>query len=289
MKSVLFCDSNCELWYDKLRTVDVKLIRMPYFIDGAESFYDMGEKTDFKAFFDKMRAGVVPVTSALNPQNYIEYFEPVMKEGKDIIYLSFSHQLSATFNHMQTALNELKETYPGRKVNCIDMKSISGGSALIVYLVGKYAATGKSDEEVVNYAEDLISRAQSSFTVDDLKYLKRGGRISGAAAVFGTLLSIKPMLCLDGDGKIINFAKAKGRRKAIEMLIERAKEMKADTKYPFVILSADAVKEDTDLLISRVKEEFPKAEIWMQPVGPVIGTHCGPGTLGLCYISEQKK
>lgn len=121
----LFCDSNCELWHTEAKELGLNVIRMPYVLDGEEYYYDLGEKTDFKHFYDRMRAGAVPTTSAINEQNYIDYFEPVLKEGKDIYYITFSHKLSATFESMDRAIAALKEKYPDREIRTFDTKSIS--------------------------------------------------------------------------------------------------------------------------------------------------------------------
>lgn len=132
----LFCDSNCELWYTTAKEYGLKVIRMPYVLDGKEYYYDLGENTDFRHFYDRMRAGAVPTTSAINEQNYIDYFEPVLKEGQDIYYITFSHKLSATFESMDKAIAKLKEAYPDRVIRTFDTKAISLGSGFQV----RYAA-----------------------------------------------------------------------------------------------------------------------------------------------------
>lgn len=284
--SVLFIDSNSELWFDKAEKLPLHVISMPYTIDGEERFYDLGRKTDFAAFYQKVRKGSVPITSALNPRNYCDYFEPHLQKGEDILYITFSHQLSGTFNFLNLAIGELSAKYPGRKITVIDSKSISGGYALIANAAGKMKAAGKSDREIMDAVLALREKSCAYFTVGDLHHLKRGGRISGAAAVFGTMLGLKPMLFVNPEGKIENYAKAKGRAKSIHMLIEKAKELDIDQSYPVVILDADSA-EGGKTLYDLFIETFGKAcEIWRQPVGPVIGTHCGPETLGLCFIRK---
>lgn len=285
--SVLFCDSNCELWHDKVDRYRINVIEMPYSVENEEYFYDMGRKTDFHAFYEKVRKGSVPMTSALNPQNYCDYFEPYLSKGEDIIYITFSHELSGTFNFMKMALGELNAKYPERKIHILDSKNISGGNAIIVYEAAKMKAAGKADEEIIAAVNELIGKTASYFTVDNLHHLKRGGRISGAAAVIGTMFSLKPMLYLTPEGKIESYAKAKGRIKSINMLIEKAGELKIDLSYPVVILDADS-PEDGKELYDAFKDAFGSGcEIWRQPVGPVIGTHCGPGTLGLCFVKSK--
>ena len=184
--SVLFIDSNSELWFDKVDKYGVNVISMPYTIDGQEYYYDMGRKTDFAAFYLKVRKGFVPITSALNPQNYCDYFEPFLEKGEDILYVTFSHQLSGTFAFLNMAVAELSAKYPKCKITVIDSKNISGGYALIANAAAKMKADGKSDKEITDAVLKLREKACAYFTVGDLHHLKRGGRISGVAAIFGT-------------------------------------------------------------------------------------------------------
>ena len=171
----LFCDSNCELWHTVAAEYGLKVIRMPYVLDGVEYYYDLGEKTDFKHFYERMRAGAVPTTSAINEQNYIDYFEPVLQEGKDIYYITFSHKLSATFESMDRAIAALKEKYPDRVIRTFDTKAISLGSGFQVrYAAEKYKA-GATMDELEEYLTHLREHTIVYFVVDDLVYLKRGG------------------------------------------------------------------------------------------------------------------
>ncbi|GHV03092.1 hypothetical protein FACS1894211_15550 [Clostridia bacterium] len=286
MSTVLFCDSNCELWYDTAEKYGLKVISMPYTIDNKEYFYDLGRNTDFKDFYARIRKGSVPITSALNEFNYTEYFEPVLEAGNDIIYLSFSHQMSGTFASMERAIGELKKQYPERSVTCIDTKSICLGAGIVVLEAAKlFAAGGLSDAEFIERVKELIGKTRSYFTVDDLHHLKRGGRISGGAAVIGTILNLKPLLRLNAEGKIENFAKVKGRQNAIEALIDRAAEADIDLSRPAYLIDADAT--DAETFHQMFAERFGNPpETVNQTIGPVIGTHCGPGTLGICFLTK---
>ena len=220
----LFCDSNCELWYTTVAELGLNVIRMPYTIGGKEYFYDMGEKTDFKAFLDQMRAGAVPKTSALNEYSYIEYFEPVLARGEDIYYVTFSHKMSATFNAMDAAIATLKEKYPERRIMTKDAKTISLGSGFVTYYASLKKSEGATMEELDAYLHELIPHTATYFAVDDLTYLHRGGRISAATKVVGGLLNIKPILYFDEEGKIVSISKARGFRNAISKLVEYAEE-----------------------------------------------------------------
>lgn len=283
--SKFFCDSNCELWFDKVEQLGIEFISMPYTIEGEEFYYDLGKNTDARAFFAKMRKGAVPKTSALNEQDYIEYFEPVLKSGEDILYVTFSHKMSATFESMNKAIEELKEKYPDRKVTVVDTKHISMAAGLVVLYAAKKHNEGASDEEVVKFVEEFREKVKCYFTVSDLVYLKRGGRCSSFKAFVGTLFNIKPQIT-NVDGKLENFEKSKGRKKSLKDLVSYLDANNVDTSYPIVIMNADT-DEDTAFTVSMIKEKYADADIWEQLVGPVIGSHCGPDTVGMIFVAKN--
>ena len=151
--SVFFCDSNCELWYDKVEELGINFISMPYTIDGEEYYYDLGKNTDSKQFFDKMRKGASAKTSALNMNDYVDIFEPVLANGDDVLYVSFSHKMSGTFNSLNLAKEELLAKYPDRKITVVDTENISMGAGIIVYFAAKLHNEGASDDEVIRFVE----------------------------------------------------------------------------------------------------------------------------------------
>lgn len=283
----LFCDSNCELWHTDVKALGLNVIRMPYVLDGEEYFYDMGENTDFKAFFDKMRGGSVPKTSALNEYAYTEYFEPVLARGEDIYYVTFSHEMSGTFNAMKNVIAQLKEKYPEREIRYKDTKSISLGSGLSIYYAAQKYKNGATMDELDAYLDELIPHVGVYFVVDDLTYLYRGGRVSGVSKVMGNLLGIKPVLHINNEGKIINVNKVKGFKKALDALLSYMRTMGSDLdKYKVYVLHADCENTGEDFVRS-IKNEFGDLDVTLQPVGPVIGAHCGPGTLGLVFHAKE--
>ncbi|MBQ7948521.1 MAG: DegV family protein [Clostridia bacterium] len=284
----LFCDSNCELWHTTVKELGLNLIRMPYIEDGEERFYDMGETHDFKAFYDKMRAGGTPKTAALNEYAYTEYFEPILARGEDIYYITFSHQMSGTFNAMQNVIAQLKEKYPEREIRFKDSKLISLGSGFITYYGALKYKEGATMDELDAYLDDLIAHTATYFVVDDLTYLYRGGRVSGVSRLVGNLLGIKPILYFNEEGKILNIAKAKGKKKAFSMLLGYMKEKGLDlNKYKVYVLQADC-EEEAQGFIANMKAQFGDLDVEMRPVGPVIGAHCGPGTVGLIFHAKEK-
>lgn len=283
-----FCDSNCELWHTTVKELGINVIRMPYTLNGQESFYDMGENTDFSAFFNAMRGGATPKTSALNEYDYINYFEPVLKEGYDIFYVTFSHQMSATFNAMDAAIAQLNEQYPDREIRAVDSKTISLGSGFVTYYAALKYKEGATMDELESYVKELAPHTATYFAVESLVYLHRGGRVSGVSKVFGELLGIKPVLCFNDEGKIINIAKAKGFKKALEALRAYMREKVDDVKnYKVFVLHADC-EETGKKFADDIRAEYPEAEIELQPVGPVIGAHCGPGTIGLIFHCKER-
>lgn len=285
----LFCDSNCELWYTTVKELGLNVIRMPYFSGGEEHYYDMGEETDFKAFFDRMKAGETPKTAALNEYAYIEYFEPVLARGEDIYYITFSHQMSATFNSMKAAIATLKEKYPDREIRWKDSKLISMGSGFVTYYGALKYKEGATMSELDAYLDELIDHATMYFAVDDLTYLYRGGRVSGVSKVIGNMLGIKPILYMNAEGKIVNVDKVKGKRKAMGRLLDAVVQEGEDvTDYKVFVLEAMAM-EDANSLAESIREKFPGVEVVIQTIGPVIGTHCGPGTVGVIFHGKKRE
>ena len=284
----LFCDSNCELWHTKVKDFGLNVIRMPYLLDDQEYFYDMGENTDLKAFFEKMRAGSVPKTQALNEYDYTQYFEPVLARGEDIYYITFSHQMSGTFQSMKAAIAALKEKYPEREIRYKDTKMISMGSGFVVYYGAQKYKEGASMDELDAYLDELISQTAMYFVVDDLTYLYRGGRVSGASKVIGNMLGIKPILSYNDEGKIVNIDKIKGKKRALLKLLDFMKEQGSDLdQYKTYVLDADC-REEAEAFAGQLKNTFENLDIEMQTIGPVIGSHCGPGTVGLIFHCHKK-
>ena len=282
--SILFCDTDCEITFDEAEKLNIRFILMPYTLNDKEYYFDLGKTTDYKGFFNEVRKGALPTTAALNTNDYLEYFEPVLKQGEDILYVAFSSAMSNTFEYMNKAIEELKIKYPERKITVYDTRSISIGSGMQIYYAALMKQNGASDEEIIEFLKSFTPKVRTIFVVEDLKHLKRGGRISSAAATFGTLFNIKPILHIPMEsGKVESLAKAKGRKMAVRMLAEYATQ-NTDTNYRIMVTHADC-ENDADNLIEAIKEKLPQAEITKQFVGPVIGAHCGADVLGVSYIT----
>jgi len=285
---MIIYDTDCELWYPMEEELKGEVIRMPYTICDKEYFYDNGRNTDFKGFYDLVRAGNMPTTSALNPQQYLDFLDPLFAKGEDILYISFSSQMSSTFDHLEVALNTLRTKYPTVKFTRFDTKSICWGGGYQVYYGAKFYNEGHTIEETVAFLEDFTNHVSVCFMADDLNHLRRGGRLSGVQATLGTMIGLKPMLNVTPEGKLSVTGKAIGNNKALAFFMQevRAKALETD-KYPFVIVDADNTS-FADRLEEKIKIEFPNAEVWRFPVGPVIGTHCGPGTVGLIFHATER-
>ena len=285
---VFMTDSDSDLPYELKVRYDIPVVSMPYTLEGKEYFDDLGQTLDSKSFFDKMRAGAQPSTSALNETIYLEYFEPVLAEGKDLLFVAFSSQLSGTINAVYAARETLLAKYPERKFTVVDTLSISGPMTILILKAHELYRAGKPMEEVAAWLEENKLRAQAWFTVDDLKYLKRGGRISPAVAAIGTMLDLKPILTETLEGKLASADKVRGRRKAMNYIVDKAVENVADQKEAVgIILHADALA-DAQKLRDMLAARLPDMELRIENVGPVIGTHAGPGTLAFCFLGKKR-
>ena len=285
--SVLITDSNCELWYTHAEELGLDYVSMPYTYNDEVYNYDLGKNTDFKKFYNAVRGGAVPKTMALNPEEYKEFLTPYFEKGEDVLYISFSHKMSGTFSSLEKALEELKENFPERKCTVFNTKAISVGATPQVEAAAELKKQGKSDEEIIEFLKDFTNRVAVYFVVDDLMHLKRGGRLSGAAAVAGTVLSLKPVLSFDAEGGLTVLEKVMGRRKALSKLAEKVVAGLTNPEYEVIIADADC-PEDGKTLADLILKKRPEVKIRLQTIGPVIGSHCGPGTVAVSFISSQR-
>ena len=286
---VFMTDSDSDLPFSYVDELDMTMVYMPYIIDGKEYFDDLGRAGKQKEYFDNMRAGATPVTSLLPQAVYEEYFEPVFQQGKDILFVSFSSQLSGTIRNIYAAREELLEKYPERKMIVVDTLSISAPQSILILKAHALYREGKSMEEVADWLEQNKLKAQAWFTVDDLVYLKRGGRISAVAAAVGSMLDLKPIITETKEGKLVSTEKVRGRKQALRVLVDKAVENIDDpANADVIILHADA-PEDAARVESKLREKIPGLEkIGTYYVGPVIGAHCGPGTVAVCFFGKER-
>lgn len=283
---VFMTDSDSDLPFHLKEQYDIPVVYMPYALDGKEYFDDLGQMLDHKSYYDMMRNGATPVTSALNEATYLDYFEPVLKE-KDLLFVAFSSKLSCTLQAVYSAREKLLKKYPERKFTVVDTLRISGPMTLLVLKAHEMYRAGKPMDEVASWLEANKLRAQAYFIVDDLKYLKRGGRISATAATVGTMLDLKPIIMEAADGTLTSNDKIRGRKKAIAFIVDKMLEFAPDpAESPVFVLNADS-HEDAERVKAMVEQKLPGANVLIENVGPVIGAHAGPGTLALCFIGTK--
>jgi DegV family protein with EDD domain len=283
---VFMTDSDSDLPFHLKEQYNIPVVYMPYALDGKEYFDDLGQMLDHKSYYDMMRNGAVPVTSALNEATYLDYFEPILKE-KDLLFVAFSSKLSCTLQAVYSAREKLLEKYPERKFTVVDTLRISGPMTLLVLKAHEMYRAGKPMDEVAGWLEANKLRAQAYFIVDDLKYLKRGGRISPAAATVGTMLDLKPIIMEAADGTLTSNDKIRGRKKAIAFIVDKMLEFAPDpAESPIIVLNADSA-DDAERVKALVLQKLPEANVLIENVGPVIGAHAGPGTLALCFIGTK--
>ena len=287
MNYILMTDSDSDLPRDLQVKHNIPYVSMPYTLGGKEYFDDLGQTVNHKEYYDAMRAGAVPTTSALNEEVYLEYFEPILKE-QDLLFLAFSSKMSRTIESIRAAREALLKKYPERKFILVDTLSISIPQTLLVLKAIEMKEAGASIEEVAAWVEANKTRAQAFFTVDDLKYLQRGGRVSAVAAVMGTMLDLKPILVETKEGTLVSAAKVRGRKKAINYIIEQSLANIVDpTESIGVVLHADCLPE-AEKLMAALQEKLPQMTIRIDNVGPVIGAHAGPGTLAFCFLGKER-
>ena len=287
---VLFTDTDTDLTPAEAKEFGYKLISMPYSIDGVTTYpYVDFEEFDAHAFYDTLRAGALPTTSAISEEQYRRYFEPVFADGDDILYVHFSRAMTATFDAMDKAVAELKKQYPERSFYTIDTKGITTISLNIVKEVGDMYKAGKSIEEILDWAKEEVDHFAMYFLADDLKFFKRSGRVGGIAGTMGTLLGIRPIIHMSAEGKMVSVGKEKGRQKAIDRLISYVEELGDDVKGHRVIIGNTDAPEIVEQITAALTEKFGSdLRIEIDNVNPTAGSHCGPDGVGICFHAKHR-
>ena len=283
---VLFTDSSADLPRSILAELDIRVLQLKVTLDGEATHAN--DQIEVKDFYDTLRSKKGATTSTATLTDFLDAFEPVLTEGKDILYLGFSSGLSGTYNAGVMAAKELSERYPDRKIVTVDTLCASLGQGLLVYTAACMKRDGADLESVRVFVEDRKLHLCHWFTVDDLFFLKRGGRVSAATAVLGSLLSIKPVMHVDNNGKLVNVIKARGRKDAIGRLFDKMRDTAIDPSSQTIFISHGDCAEDAQLLADRVQKELGVKAVMIDYVGPVIGAHSGPGTLALFFFGTER-
>ncbi len=284
---VIFTDSGCDINAELLKKWGVLSLDLSFRFDGEDKEYANSDMS-VKMFYDKMRGGAVAKTSAINTAVFEEAFENILKQGKDVLYLGFSSNLSTTYNCAKMAAQNLAEKYTDNKVITVDTLAASAGQGMLVYFASQKRTEGNSIEQTAEYIESIKLKLCHWFTVNDLVYLKRGGRVSSAAAFVGTVLNIKPILHVDNEGRLISKAKVRGRKMTLKYLCNKYGELAQDKKDGTVyICHADCI-EDANVLCDMLKSNYGANVDVITDIGPVIGAHSGPGTLAVFFIGYER-
>ncbi len=284
---VIVTDSACDIKPSFLKEWGVELIELSFRFDGEDKEYRNSEM-DISEFYNRMKNGETAKTSAINPDEFTNAFEEILKQGKDILYLGFSSGLSTTYNSSRLAAEDLLEKYNGNKILTVDTLAASAGQGLLVYLAVQKQMEGASIEETADYIEDIRLSLCHWFTVDDLVYLKRGGRVSPTVAFVGTVLGIKPVLHVDDNGKLVSVSKARGRKAALGALIEKYEELSCEKSGGTVFICQADCMEDAEYVKSILEEKYNAVVKIITDIGPVIGAHAGPGTIAVFFIGSTR-
>ena len=282
----LFTDSSCDLSPKLLQEWGVYSESLTFRFDNNDKEYSNGDMPSAE-FYENMRSGLVAKTAAVNVAAFEQAFEKLIKDGNDILYIGFSSGLSTTYNSARLAAKSLNEKYPESKIYTVDSLTASAGCALLISEIINLKAAGATIEEARDFAESIKLKVCHWFTVDDLVYLKRGGRVSPTTAFVGNMLGIKPILHVDNEGHLINVTKARGRRAAITSLCEKYGELAEHHGTRAYISHADCLG-DANLLADLLKEKYNATTELITDVGPVIGAHSGPGTLALFFLGKER-
>ena len=286
---VLITDSSADLSQEMVQELGVTVLPLSFTIQGkVYRNYPDNREMDLPLFYDMLRAGELATTSAVNVAEYTQAVEPILQEKKDVLILAFSSGLSSTYQASVLAAEELREKYPDRKIYTVDTLCASLGQGLLVYLAVQEQRKGKSIEEVRDWAESTKLHLCHQFTVDDLHFLKRGGRISATTAVVGSMLQIKPVLHVDNEGRLINIGKARGRQASLKALVDKMEKTVTEEGKKTVFISHGDCRKDAVAVADMVRERFGTQDIRINYVGPVIGAHSGPGTLALFYLGTER-
>ena len=285
-KYVIMTDSSADLTPEILNDPEVRYIQLDVIIEGEQARANCD--VDIKEFYEKLRTKKNATTSAANVEKFITEMEDILKEGSDILYIGFSSGLSGTYNAGFVAAKELSEKYPERKIYTVDTLAASLGQGLLVYLAQSMKAEGADIDAVRDYLEENKLHMCHWFTVDDLFFLKRGGRVSAATAVVGSMLSIKPVMHMDNAGKLIKVTTARGRKASIDALFDKMKQTAIDPENQTVFISHGDALRDAEYLADRIKNELKVKEVKIGYVGAVIGAHSGPGTLALFFLGTER-
>lgn len=282
-------DSTANLPETMIEEHDLAVLSLSFLVEEKEyKGYEKGETIELNQFYTMMRDKKHITTSLANSQDAYDMIKPLLENGKDVIYIGFSSGLSSTYQAVSSAMEELREEYPDRKIYAVDSLCAALGEGLFVKYVIDMREAGKSIDETYEWAMAHRLNIVHAFTVDDLFFLKRGGRVSGATAVIGTALSVKPVMHVDNDGHLIPISNVRGRRKSLDALVKMMEEKVEHPEGQTIYISHGDCISDAEYVANKVKEKFPVKEVMIRTLDPVIGAHSGPGTVALFFYGNVR-
>jgi EDD domain protein, DegV family len=288
MDPVILIDSCSDLPLEYVEKNGLNALGLTCLFKGKEYEDDFGKTLEYTNFYNGMRNGEVPITSQINSYRFEQAFKKYASESRPVIYIGFSSALSGCVNSAQTARENVLKEYGNADITVIDTKSASLGEGLLVYYAVKLLNEEKSKEEIVDWVENNKLKLNHWFTVEDLKYLRRGGRLSAVSTAIGTILDIKPVLHVDNEGRLIPVTKVTGRKKSLKALAERLEEMIVNPEEQVIAISHGDCLKDVEYLKELIFKKCKVKDIIVNNVGPVIGSHSGPGTVALFFLGENR-
>ena len=283
---IIVTDSSCDLPESLVEELGIKVIKLDFIIEGEEA--QNNDAMDAKHFYRILRTGKMITTSAVSIDRFLNEVEPYLEAGKDVLYLGFSSGLSGTYNAGAVAAGELSEKYPLAKIYTVDTLAASMGQGLLVWYAANMKKDGKSIEEVRDFVENNKMSLAHWFTVNDLFFLKRGGRVSAATAVVGSMLAIKPLLHVDNEGHLISIGKARGRKGALDGLIKAIENSVVSPETQTMFISHGDCEDEANAVAEMMKEKFNPVDVKVGCIGPVIGAHSGPGTIAVFFLGSER-
>lgn len=289
MSFAIVTDSSCNLPNAVIDKYDLHIASLDFLVDGKPySSYVKGEENDLQRFYTMMRNREHIKTSAANAQKWTEVIEPVLQVGQDVLVMAFSSALSVTAQEAFNACNSLREKYPERQILAVDTLCAALGEGLLVTYACQMREQGSNLADTYQWVEDNKRKLCHWFTVDDLFFLKRGGRVSAATAVLGTMLGIKPVMHVDDDGRLINVAKARGRKSSLDALVDQMEKTAIEPEKQLVYVTHGDCLEDAEYLAQQCRERLHVKDVMINILDPVIGSHAGPGTASIFFMGEHR-
>ncbi|MDR2817299.1 MAG: DegV family protein [Oscillospiraceae bacterium] len=278
---VITADTGADLNKYFKKKFDTHFVKFPCFLN--EKPFD---STDHAAFYNGMRSGVAVSTSQINTEEIRNFFEPFLKDGFDIVHVSFSSALSGSFSCCCAAREALMERYPDRRISVIDSKAAASGQGLLYAIALQMQCDGKTFEEIVTWLEQNVYHLHHLFTVDNLSYLQRGGRISKTTAVVGAVLGVKPLLLVDAEGRLQLYSKTRGRRRSLDTIVGDISDYLSDIENKFMFISHADCQEDAEYCAKLIRKTY-RCEVYIADLVPVIGAHSGPGTVHIAFLGKR--